>query len=212
MTRSTDIEDHYDVVVVGARPAGAGTALLLARQGARVLLIDRGRYGSDTLSTHALMRAGVMQLQRWGVLPRIAAATPRVTRATLVYGGEALAVDVKPRDGIDALYAPRSTVLDRAIVDAAVAAGVQVAYGSRAVDLCRDASGRVTGLTVVDTGTTFTPFGQAVIAIFIQLGGLGIIIFGSMLAVMVGTQLSLRESLHLSEALNNQPLRRITGQ
>jgi flavin-dependent dehydrogenase len=49
---------RYDAVIVGARPAGAGTALLLARQGMRVLMIDRGRYGSDTLSTHALMRGG----------------------------------------------------------------------------------------------------------------------------------------------------------
>jgi glycine/D-amino acid oxidase-like deaminating enzyme len=59
----------YDVVVVGARPAGAATALLLARQGLRVLVVDRGQYGTDTLSTHALMRAGVLQLLRFGVLP-----------------------------------------------------------------------------------------------------------------------------------------------
>ena len=68
---------RYDLVIVGARPAGAATALILARQGARVLVIDRGRYGTDTLSTHALMRGGVLQLARWGVLPSIAASTPR---------------------------------------------------------------------------------------------------------------------------------------
>jgi flavin-dependent dehydrogenase len=149
MTSLTDVRGRYDVVVVGARPAGAGTALLLARQGAHVLMIDRGRYGTDTLSTHALMRGGVLQLLRWGVLPRIlAAGTPRVTRATFVYGGEALAVNIKARDGVDAFYAPRRTVLDRALADEAMAAGVQVAYGTRAVDLCRDGSGRVTGIIV----------------------------------------------------------------
>ena len=109
------MHSRYDVVVVGARPAGAGTALLLARQGARVLMIDRGRYGADTLSTHALMRGGVLQLARWGVLPRIVeAGTPPVGTATFIYGDESLEVAVKPSDGVDALYAPRRTVLDRA--------------------------------------------------------------------------------------------------
>lgn len=57
-------EDRYDVVIVGARCAGAATAMLLARSGAQVLLVDRQKYGSDIVSTHALMRAGVLQLLR----------------------------------------------------------------------------------------------------------------------------------------------------
>jgi len=57
-------EDCYDVVIVGARCAGAATAMLLARSGAQVLLVDRQKYGSDIVSTHALMRAGVLQLLR----------------------------------------------------------------------------------------------------------------------------------------------------
>ena len=60
---------NWDAIVVGARMAGAATALLLARGGLRVLCVDRSRYGSDTLSTHALMRGGSLQLQRWGRLP-----------------------------------------------------------------------------------------------------------------------------------------------
>lgn len=67
---------RYDVAVVGARAAGAATALL-ARHGMRVLL-KRGRYGADTLSTHVLMRGGVLQFARWGLLDDvIAAGTPR---------------------------------------------------------------------------------------------------------------------------------------
>ena len=77
---------HYDVVVVGARAAGAATAMLLARAGLRVLVVDRSRYGADTLSTHALMRGGVLQLHRWGLLDRIVAAgTPAVRRTTFTY-------------------------------------------------------------------------------------------------------------------------------
>ena len=70
---------HYDVVVVGARVAGAATAMRLAREGVRVLVLERSREGSDTLSTHALMRGAVLQLARWGLVPALeAAGTPAV--------------------------------------------------------------------------------------------------------------------------------------
>jgi len=76
---STANTQHYDVIIAGARCAGAATALLLARQGARVLVLDKSRYGTDTLSTHALMRGAVLQLHRWGLLPAVAGAgTPPV--------------------------------------------------------------------------------------------------------------------------------------
>ena len=69
----------------------------------------------------------------------------------------------------------------------------------------------VTGLTVQDTATHFSAFGQALIGVFIQLGGLGILVFGAMLALLLGTRLSLRGNLNLSEALNDQPLSRVRG-
>ena len=70
--------------VVGGRIAGASTALLLARAGVRVVLVDHGRRGSDTVSTHGLMRGGVLQLSRWGVLPDvIAAGTPSIRASGL---------------------------------------------------------------------------------------------------------------------------------
>ena len=64
MLQVSAFEPHYDSVIVGARCAGAATAMLLARAGQRVLAVDRQSYGSDTLSTHALMRPAVMQLSR----------------------------------------------------------------------------------------------------------------------------------------------------
>ena len=72
--RSTEAaRGAWDVVVVGARVAGAATALLLARAGLRVLVLDRARPGSDTVSTHALMRGRAsLQLHRWGLLDRVA--------------------------------------------------------------------------------------------------------------------------------------------
>ena len=142
---------RYDVVVVGARCAGAATAMLLARAGHRVLVVDRGRYGTDTHSTHALMRGAVVQLHRWNVLPAvIAAGTTPVRQATFVYGDESVTVPIAARDGIDALYAPRRYVLDRLLVDAASAAGADIVYGVRLRDLQRSESGRVTGVVLED--------------------------------------------------------------
>jgi flavin-dependent dehydrogenase len=138
----------YDVVVVGARAAGAATAMLLARQGRRVLIVDRGSYGADTVSTHGLMRGGVLQLHRWGLLDRvIAAGTPPIRRTTFVYGrDDDVAITIKPSYGVDALYAPRRTVLDPILVDAAVAAGAEVRYGVTVTGVSRNASGRVSGV------------------------------------------------------------------
>jgi 2-polyprenyl-6-methoxyphenol hydroxylase-like FAD-dependent oxidoreductase len=139
----------WDVVIVGARVAGASTALLLARAGLRVLCVDRARFGSDTLSTHALMRAGVVQLQRWGLLANIVAAgTPPVRRTVFHYGDdEDVSVSIRPAAGVDALYAPRRTLIDAVIGDAAAAAGATVRYGTAVSGLLRDADGRVTGVT-----------------------------------------------------------------
>src|SRR4249919_3560411 len=142
---------QYDVVIVGARCAGAATAMLLAGAGHRVLVIDRGRYGTDTLSTHALMRGAVVQLHRWNVLPAvIASGTTPVRQATFFYGNESVSVPIAPRDGIDALYAPRRQVLDRLLVDAASAAGADVVYGVRINGLQRSDTGRVTGVVLQD--------------------------------------------------------------
>jgi 2-polyprenyl-6-methoxyphenol hydroxylase-like FAD-dependent oxidoreductase len=142
---------HWDVIVVGARVAGAATAMLLARAGLRVLCLDRTRYGSDTVSTHALMRAGVLQLHRWGLLDDVVAAgTPPVRRTVFHYGQESVAVSIKPSGGVDALYAPRRTVLDALLVDAADRAGAVIEFGATVTGLHRDDTGRVAGVVVRD--------------------------------------------------------------
>jgi flavin-dependent dehydrogenase len=143
-----------DVVIVGARCAGAATALLLARAGARVLLVDKGVYGADTLSTHALMRGAVLELDRWGVLPAIVtAATPPVHSTTFSYTEQDITVPIEPRFGIDALYAPRRALLDRALVDAAGDSGAEVSYGVRVEDVIMDDRGRVRGISAITGGT-----------------------------------------------------------
>lgn len=138
---------RHDVVIVGARAAGAATAMLLARAGADVLVVDRAGYGTDTLSSHALMRGGVDHLRRWGVLGRVAATTPPIHRSVFEFGGDRMVVDVG--DELDVpLYAPRRTVLDPLLVDAAREAGAEFCFGTRMADVNRTAYGRVCGVEV----------------------------------------------------------------
>jgi flavin-dependent dehydrogenase len=125
--------------------------MLLARAGHRVLVVDRGRYGTDTLSTHALMRGAVVQLHRWNILPAVVASgTTPIRQATFFYGDESVPVPIAPRDGIDALYAPRRYVLDSLLVDAARAAGADVIHGAQLKGLLRSDTGRVTGVVIED--------------------------------------------------------------
>jgi len=140
---------RYDVVIAGARCAGASTAMLLARQGLRVLVVDPAKRGSDTLSTHAMMRGAVLQLHRWGLLDAVrSSGTSAITSTTFHYGAESIEVQIKERDGVEALYAPRRTVLDAVLVDAAVEAGAEIVHGHSVIDLIRDDHGRVRGARI----------------------------------------------------------------
>ena len=154
------IAPHYDAIVVGARCAGAATAMLLARAGARVLAVDRTTYGSDTMSTHALMRTGVLQLSRWGVLPAVMAEdTPAIHRTTFHYGQESISIAIKPEHQVQYLCAPRRTVLDRVLVDAARLAGADVRHGMALIALRRGADGRVIGVTLKSDDGSFVEVG-----------------------------------------------------
>ncbi len=138
--------NRYDVIIIGARCAGAATGMLMARNGARVLIVDRETKMHDTLSTHALMRPAVTLLDQWGLLPRIkAGGTPAVRSTQFHYGAEEIVVDVKPVGAADGLYAPRRWLLDAVLRDAAVTAGAELHTGVSFVSTITDQSGRVVG-------------------------------------------------------------------
>ena len=119
----------YDAIVVGAPCAGAPTAMLLARRGYRVLAVDRARFPSDTVSTHLVHPPGVAALRRWGLLDRvIATGCPAIHTYAFDFGPFTLAGSPGV-DRADVAYAPRRTVLDKILVDAASAAGVDVREG-----------------------------------------------------------------------------------
>jgi flavin-dependent dehydrogenase len=157
-------DSRYDVVIIGARCAGAATALLLARSGAKVLAVDRQAYGSDTMSTHALMRGAVVQLNRWGLIPSVVAArTPSIRSTAFHYGDEAIRVDIKPDHGVDCLFAPRRTVLDSLLVDAAREAGAEVRHGIALSELQFASSGRVIGASLRDASGACTTVGSDIV-------------------------------------------------
>lgn len=116
----------YDVIVVGARCAGAPTAMLFARAGYRVLMVDKARYPRDTMSTLYIHQPGVALLQRWGILDAVTATgCPPMERARHQVADVRLEGCSWPVDGISAAYAPRRYLLDRILADAAVAAGAE---------------------------------------------------------------------------------------
>ena len=158
------LNHRYDAIVVGARCAGAATAMLLARRGLSVLLFDRDRRGADTLSTLAMMRAGVLQLRRWDLIDQVrTAGAPDIRTTSFIYGDEVITVPIKPRDGVDALLAPRRRSLDPLLADAASAAGADVRYGPRLADLIRAPNGRVTGAVLEDRERTLHPIGANIV-------------------------------------------------
>lgn len=117
----------YDAIVVGARCAGSTTAMLLARKGHRVLLVDRASFPSDTLSTHVITPEGVAALDRWGLLDQVVATDcPPITHFAFDFGPITIDGTSRPAGGHRTVYAPRRMLLDKILVDAAREAGVEV--------------------------------------------------------------------------------------
>jgi 2-polyprenyl-6-methoxyphenol hydroxylase-like FAD-dependent oxidoreductase len=138
---------RHDVVVVGARAAGAATALLLARMGHDVVVVERADLPSDTLSTHQIARTGVVALHRWGLLESVlAAGAPAIRQVTFTSGLESTTRVIKDRAGVDCLVAPRRYVLDTLLAEAAVRAGATVHTGLTMAGVRRDDTGRASGV------------------------------------------------------------------
>jgi flavin-dependent dehydrogenase len=136
----------FDAIIVGARCAGSPTAMLLARKGYRVLLMDRADFPKDTISTHLIWQPGVARLKQWGLLDKVIASNcPPIRTVTFDVGDFAFTGTPPPAEGVMESYAPRRTILDKILADAAVEAGAELRQGVSVQELETDA-GRVTGI------------------------------------------------------------------
>ncbi len=127
---SVELIMTVDVIVVGARVAGAATGMLLARAGLRVLVVDQAHFPSDTLSTHQIQVPGVARLARFGLLqPLLDAGTPPTPHVRFQAGGAVVEGEFPAYQGVNMMISPRRTVLDALLVDAARAAGAEVREG-----------------------------------------------------------------------------------
>jgi 2-polyprenyl-6-methoxyphenol hydroxylase-like FAD-dependent oxidoreductase len=119
----------FDVIVVGARCAGSPTAMLLARKGYRVLLVDRATFPSDTVSTHILHPLGAKAMSDWGLLDRLTATgCPPMHTYAFDFGPFTLA-GAPGTDDAPVAYCPRRTILDKLLVDAAAESGAEIREG-----------------------------------------------------------------------------------
>lgn len=137
----------FDAIVVGARCAGSPVAMLLARAGHRVLVVDRATFPSDIVSTHLLHPPAIAALRRWGLLDRVVASgCPPIDRYSFDFGPFTIAGTPRPATGGGSLaYAPRRTVLDTILVDAAADAGAEIREAFTVDELVID-DGRVIGI------------------------------------------------------------------
>jgi len=138
---------RHDIVVVGARAAGAATALLLARLGYDVVLVDRAVFPADTVSTHQIARTGVVQLHRWGLLEAVLdSGAPAIRQVTFTVEGQSTTRAIKDKAGVDLLVAPRRYVLDTLVAETAAAAGADLRLGVTITGVHLNDAGRATGV------------------------------------------------------------------
>ncbi len=98
----------YDAIVIGARCVGAPTAMLLAQQGHRVLMVDRATFPSDTMSTHGIPYRGLVRVKKWGLYEKILATNcPEVLKITQDLGDFPLTGQLYKADGVAGLICPR---------------------------------------------------------------------------------------------------------
>jgi 2-polyprenyl-6-methoxyphenol hydroxylase-like FAD-dependent oxidoreductase len=139
------MKQGFDAIVVGARCAGSPTAMLLARKGYRVLVVDRATFPSDTVSTHIVHPLGVAALARWGLLDRLAATgCPPIHTYAFDFGPFTISGSPGTPDAPVA-YCPRRTVLDKLLVDGAAEAGAEIREGFIVEEVLIE-DGRVVGI------------------------------------------------------------------
>jgi flavin-dependent dehydrogenase len=120
--------------------------MLLARRGLRVLLVDKARFPSDTVSTHYIHQPGVARLRDWGLLDAVrASGCPPMTEIAFDIEGIRFAGHPPTPDGVPEALGPRRTVLDAILVEAAIEAGAEFREAFTVKELLWE-DGRIAGI------------------------------------------------------------------
>ena len=144
----------YDAIIVGARCGGSPTAMLLARKGYKVLLLDKSSFPSDIMSTHYMQAPGVARMGRWGILDQLRATTaPPITKIKITFGEMSFSPPIPEGEAPPEAWCPRRIVLDKILVDAAVAAGAELREGFSVRELMFDGD-QVVGVRGGGNGAT----------------------------------------------------------
>ncbi|BFM17368.1 NAD(P)/FAD-dependent oxidoreductase [Maricurvus nonylphenolicus] len=180
---------NYDAIIVGARVGGAPLAMLLARAGHKVLLVDRAEFGSDTMSTHFIKRTGASRLERWGLIPELEKiGTPAIREMNFYLGDNIhLKGEAPPHDGMGTDWTPRRFYLDKILVNAAIEAGAEAREKFTVKELLFE-DGRVVGIRGTDaTGKEYIDKAKVVV------GADGV---NSMVAKSVNAQMYIDAGIH----------------
>ena len=151
-----------DVLIVGAGPAGSVAALLLARAGVNVRLLDRARFPRDKLCGDTVNPGTLALLEGVGVGRAVCASGRPVTGMTVTGPGGACVTGDYPGDATGVALTRRR--LDQILVDAAVDAGVVFDDGVTVSAVCRHAADRVDTILVRVGGVAHPMSGRVVVA------------------------------------------------
>ena len=136
----------YDAIIIGGRCAGSPLAMLLARKGYKVLVVDKAVFPRDTISTHHIHQPGVKKLKDWGILDKIRATdTPATSKISFDVGPFALEGIPTPAGEVIESFAPRRRILDTILAESAIEAGAEFRGGFTVTELVRK-NDRVIGI------------------------------------------------------------------
>lgn len=146
------MEKIYDAIIIGARCAGAPTAMLLARKGYKVLLLDKAEFPSDTISTHIIFPPGVELMGHWGLLDEVIASNcPVIEKISFNPGPIKLNGTPPPIHDESRIIAPRRIILDQILIRHATGAGVEFRENCVAEEILMEGD-RVTGVRCFTKG------------------------------------------------------------
>src|ERR1700691_454985 len=116
----SELAKNFDAIIVGARVAGSAAAILLARNGLRVLLVDKDAFPSDRLSTHIVLSGGAKVLERMGMLEMLErAGGVRFARMRSIGPDFDYSGDLARNDADDRGLCLGRVLMDAAMIDAA---------------------------------------------------------------------------------------------